>query len=105
VAFTASGSVTDFAGAVAAIAAGTTYINIHTAANPGGEIRGQLAFAVAPAATAPPTAAPVAPAPTANPTVPPTSTVEPPDATPPGFAIGLVLLTIVAGVVWPGSSG
>ena len=98
--FTASGSVTDFAGAVAAIAAGTTYINIHTAANPGGEIRGQLAFAVAPAATAPPTAAPVAPAPTANPTVPPTSTVEPPDATPPGFAIGLVLLTIVAGVVW-----
>jgi hypothetical protein len=40
--FTASGSVTTFAQAVAAIRAGTTYFNLHTTANPGGEIRGQI---------------------------------------------------------------
>jgi len=40
--FTASGSITTFAQAVAAIAAGNTYFNLHTAANPGGEIRGQI---------------------------------------------------------------
>ena len=65
--FTASGSVTTFAEAVAAIQAGTTYFNIHTAAHPGGEIRGQIGVTVA------------SPAPAASPTVPPTSTlpVEP----------------------------
>ncbi len=40
--FTVSGSVTTFAQAVADIRAGTTYFNLHTAANPGGEIRGQM---------------------------------------------------------------
>ena len=40
--FTASGSVTTFAEAVAAIRAGTTYVSLDTVANPGGEIRGQL---------------------------------------------------------------
>ncbi|MBF8290705.1 MAG: hypothetical protein HW391_1673 [Chloroflexi bacterium] len=41
--FSASGSITTFAEAVAAIKAGGTYFNLHTAANPGGEIRGQVA--------------------------------------------------------------
>lgn len=82
--FMASGSVTDFAGAVAAIAAGTTYFNIHTAANPGGEIRGQLAVTVA------------APAPTVVPTVPPTSTDAQPAGGPVGLPIGLGLLAIAA---------
>jgi hypothetical protein len=40
----------DWAGVLAAIRGGNTYVNIHTAANPGGEIRGQL-----PAGTTPPT--------------------------------------------------
>ncbi len=45
--FKASGPVTTFAQAVAAIRAGTTYFNIHTSANPGGEIRGQIGVTVA----------------------------------------------------------
>jgi hypothetical protein len=39
---TPTGGVTTFAQAIDAIRAGDTYINLHTAANPGGEIRGQL---------------------------------------------------------------
>ena len=39
---TPTGGVTDMAGAVGAIAAGNTYFNLHTAANPGGELRGQV---------------------------------------------------------------
>ena len=86
--FKASGSVTTFVQAVAAIRAGTTYFNVHTAANPAGEIRGQVGVTVA----APvPTPAPT-PAPTAAPTVPPTSTVQPAIPGQDGSAIGLVLL-------------
>jgi hypothetical protein len=74
--FTASGPVTTFAQAVAAIQAGTTYFNLHTSANPGGEIRGQIGVTVPapPAPTAEPTAAP-----TDEPevTVPPTSVLAP----------------------------
>ena len=102
--FTASGAITTFAQAVAAIQAGNTYFNIHTAAHPGGEIRGQIGVTVAaPAPT--PTPAPTAgvtPAPTVNATVPPTSTlaVEPPSggsAVPAIIAVlGLVLLTSLA---------
>lgn len=44
--FKASGAVTTFAQAVAAIRAGTTCFNIHTTANPGGEIRGQIGVTV-----------------------------------------------------------
>ena len=40
--FVAAGGITSFAQAVAAIRAGTTYFNLHTTANPGGEIRGQI---------------------------------------------------------------
>ena len=76
--FSASGSVTTFAEAVAAIAAGNTYFNIHTAANPGGEIRGQIAVAVN------------APAPSDNATAPPTSTL-PVAQTPGGSAVPAVL--------------
>ena len=75
---TPTGSVTDFAGAVAAIEAGSTYVNVHTAANPGGEIRGQVGGLPAPA-------------PTVSPTVPPTSTV-PVTAEPAGFGSWLILL-------------
>ncbi|MCI0582366.1 MAG: CHRD domain-containing protein [Chloroflexi bacterium] len=79
---TPTGSVTDFAGAVAAIEAGSTYVNIHTAANPGGEIRGQIGGLPAPA-------------PTVNPTVPPTSTAAP-SATPAEPGSWLVLLAFGA---------
>ncbi len=58
-----TGSVTDFAGALAAIRAGDTYFNLHTAANPGGEIRGQIgAAAPAPTPTATAGQAPTPPA-------------------------------------------
>jgi hypothetical protein len=81
--FTPSGAITTFAQAVAAIQAGNTYFNIHTAANPGGEVRGQIGVSLAAPApspspsaspTPPPTTAPT-PAPTAIATVPPTSTL------------------------------
>ncbi|MBI2762315.1 MAG: CHRD domain-containing protein [Chloroflexi bacterium] len=88
------GSVTDMAGAVAAIAAGNAYVNVHTAANPGGEVRAQLAVTVAPAATA----APVAP------TVPPTSTIGRSPITAPGgiaAAIGLMMVIAVGVMAWP----
>jgi predicted lipoprotein with Yx(FWY)xxD motif len=49
--FSASGPVTTFAEAVTAIRAGTTYFNIHTAAHPGGEIRGQIGATVVPPAS------------------------------------------------------
>ena len=37
-----AGGITTFAQAVAAIKAGHTYVNLHTAAHPGGELRAQL---------------------------------------------------------------
>ncbi len=43
VAGTLSGRVTLTAGQKAAILSGQTYVNVHTAANPGGEVRGQIA--------------------------------------------------------------
>ncbi len=100
--FAASGSVTTFAQAVAAIRAGTTYFNLHTAANPGGELRGQIGVTVsAPAPTPTPTAAP-----TAAPTPPPTATVTPVVPAGDGASIVLVLLaglTAAAGaLVWVG---
>ena len=91
--FTASGSVTTFAQAVAAIQAGTTYINIHTTANPGGEIRGQIGVTVAvPIPTPAPTPAPtVAPAPTEPPapapTLPPTTALTPVTSGDAGFVL------------------
>src|ERR1019366_8972013 len=40
--FTASGSITTYDQAVAAIRAGSTYVSLDTGANPGGELRAQL---------------------------------------------------------------
>jgi hypothetical protein len=81
--FSASGSVTTFAQAVAAIRAGTTYFNLHTSANPGGEIRGQIGVTV----TAPaPTATPPAPV------APPTSVDSPIVPAGEAGAVGFVLL-------------
>ena len=69
--FTASGAITTFAEAVAAIQAGNTYFNIHTAAHPGGELRGQIGVTVAAPATTPaPTAAPTGPATSTQPVEP-----------------------------------
>jgi CHRD domain len=54
----------NFPGLVTALKAGTLYVNVHTSANPGGEIRAQILSATAtPTATA--TAAPAQAAPTA----------------------------------------
>jgi hypothetical protein len=94
--FKASGSVTTLAEAVAAIRAGTTYFNLHTAANPGGEIRGQIGITVA-APTPTPEATPEA---TAAPTVPPTSAVQPGAPGQDSNVTGLaVLVGLLAGAV------
>ena len=103
--FTPSGPVTTFVQAVTAIRAGTTYFNLHTTANPGGEIRGQIGVTVAAPAPTPvptPTPAPAAPteAPTAAPTVPPTSTAPP--IVPAGDGIAMTLL-LVAGLAAAGT--
>jgi CHRD domain-containing protein len=45
---TGDGLPADWDGALAAIRAGNTYVNVHTAANPPGEIRGQLKGSGAP---------------------------------------------------------
>jgi CHRD domain len=56
----------NFPGLVTALKAGTLYVNVHTSANPGGEIRAQITSATAtPAPTAVATAAPAQAAPTA----------------------------------------
>lgn len=63
----------NFAGFVAALKAGTIYANVHTTANPGGEIRAQVVSTQAtPTPTAAPTAAATA-APTAAATAAPTA--------------------------------
>lgn len=48
---TGDGLPADWAGVLDAIRDGNAYVNIHTAANPGGEIRGQLRGAGSPPAT------------------------------------------------------
>ncbi|HWP62680.1 MAG TPA: CHRD domain-containing protein [Candidatus Binatia bacterium] len=79
-----TGSVTDYAGALAAIRAGGTYFNLHTAANPAGEIRGQIG---APAPEATPT-----PTPGQAPTPPATATAEIPAS---GVGLGPALVVLV----------
>ena len=103
--FSASGPVTTFAEAVAAIRAGTTYFNLHTTANPGGEIRGQIGVTVtAPAPTPAPTAAPTDEP--AAPTLPPTTVSSPVSPAGDGGATGIMtlagLLAAVGTLVWIG---
>ena len=103
--FSASGSVTTFAEAVAAIRAGTTYFNIHTSANPGGEIRGQIGVTVtAPAPTPEPTAEPTDEP--AEPTLPPTTVSSPVTPAGDGGATGIMtlagLLAAAGTLVWIG---
>jgi CHRD domain len=106
--FAASGPVTTFAEAIAAIRAGTTYYNLHTTANPGGEIRGQIGVTVAaPAPTPAPTPEPTeAPEPTAAITVPPTSVTVPGTPVAPADSVAFValigLLAAVGTLVWVG---
>lgn len=106
--FSASGSVTTFAQAVAAIRAGTTYFNLHTTANPGGEVRGQIGVTVAaPAPTPAPTAAPTAaPSDGPAPTLPPTTVASPVTPVNDGGATGIVtlagLLAAAGTLVWIG---
>ena len=57
--FTAGGAVTTFPELLAAIQAGTTYVNVHTTVVPAGEIRGQLGRNVVAVHAGPTTAAPV----------------------------------------------
>jgi hypothetical protein len=92
---TATGGVTTFAGALDAIRAGTTYFNLHTAANPGGEMRGQIGVTVAAPA---PTQAPTPPA-TPAVTIPPTSTVDVAPASPGGSIGPALLLLALAGLL------
>lgn len=101
--FTASGSVTTFAEAVAAIKAGTTYFNIHTSANPGGEVRGQIGVTVAAPAPEPTPEPTVEPA---EPTLPPTSAITPAQPATGGDVIGLLslagLLAAAGSTAWIG---
>lgn len=57
--FIAAGAVTTFPELIAAIQAGNTYVNVHTVAFGGGEIRGQLGRNVVAAFSGPNTASPV----------------------------------------------
>ena len=103
--FSASGAVTTFAQAVAAIRAGTTYFNLHTSANPGGEIRGQIGVTVtAPAPTPEPTAEPTDEP--AAPTLPPTTVAPPVTPAGDGGATGIMalagLLAAAGTFVWIG---
>jgi len=88
-----TGSVTDFAGALAAIRAGNTYFNLHTAANPAGEIRGQIGAAPAPTPT--PTATPGGRAPTPPATA--SDAVRPGEASLPAVLLGLFGLGLLVG--------
>ncbi len=58
---TGDGLPADWAGVLDAIRDGNAYVNIHTAANPGGEIRGQIKGAGSPPATDTIAEAPLAP--------------------------------------------
>ena len=98
--FTPSGTITTFAEAVAAIQAGNTYVNIHTAAHPGGEIRGQIGVAVAAPAPSPspsPSASPSA-SPAASSTLPPTTTSPAGPATSDPAVPAVVALLVFMGV-------
>lgn len=98
----------NFPGLVSAIKGGTAYVNVHTVANPGGEIRGQITQATATAtptatATATATATPKAAAPVATPA--PTVVPSAPKSGSGGYSsstsltqVALALLAVASGV-------
>ena len=75
--FVLSGTWANTSAFASALMAGAVYINLHTTANPGGEIRGQVMVGGASSTTAAPTMPPACAAPTPTPIMIPTPTPAP----------------------------
>ncbi|HVA85200.1 MAG TPA: CHRD domain-containing protein [Candidatus Saccharimonadales bacterium] len=104
--FQATSSAPTWEAALAAIRAGNSYLNLHTAAHPQGEVRAQLLPTAGTATPQPTTSPTAAPAATAGGTVAPTHKSLPPTSTAPVLDrqggspdLALVLLLLLLGVI------